>query len=63
MLSLGSLFHAVGKPKAAEPLLVGAVEGLRRVNGQQHPETLIAMSSLGHLYDHERRPKRPKSSS
>ena len=44
-------FLAVGRHAEAEPLLVKALEGQRRVLGEEHPRTLESMNNLIKLYE------------
>jgi tetratricopeptide (TPR) repeat protein len=50
MVSLADWYADQGKYTRAESLLTAALEGLRRVQGEEHPDTLRAMCHLGWLF-------------
>ena len=50
---LATLYRDQGKLAEAVPLVVQALEVRRRVQGEEHPETLNCMNNLGILYTHQ----------
>ncbi len=50
MKAMGSVYLADGKVSEAEPLLVGAMEGLRKSRDSQHPDVVDAVGLVGLLY-------------
>jgi tetratricopeptide (TPR) repeat protein len=50
MGNLGTVYRSAGKYAQAEPLLAGALEIGRRVQGELHPNTLQTMNNLADLY-------------
>jgi tetratricopeptide (TPR) repeat protein len=51
MNSLARLYEKQGEFTKAEQLFVQALEGRRRVRGEEHPDTLVSMDSLAGLYE------------
>lgn len=50
MSSLGFLYQAMGRFGEAEPLYLRALEGRKRVLGEEHPDTLLSVNDLALLY-------------
>jgi eukaryotic-like serine/threonine-protein kinase len=55
MNNLALVYQLQRKYAQAEPLFSKALEGCRRVLGEEHPETLIITANLAVLYRNERR--------
>jgi tetratricopeptide (TPR) repeat protein len=54
-LKLGGIADVEGRLAEAEPLYKRALEGLERVLGKEHPDTLTSVNNLALLYQAEGR--------
>src|SRR5262249_30862031 len=53
MNNLATVYQKRGKFADAQPLCTRALEGLRRVSGEEHPHTLAAFYNLADLYQRQ----------